>query len=641
MIGYHYFINSDSLVQKNEKTPAELIQYAVGFTHIFETGLKNGFYMDAIMGGLMYTEMRFMMGTPALTLADRIKIKEILEPYLNMLKPIRVSKLYSEKAVHERYAVVRDYLLHPEKWANGEDGGALFSGDLQQLGLNGNTDLLHSILEKNSATDMGRRYHFNDIVTIRGFKAMVPVSDYRTYEPLTALTSRIGESAIFVGEPVKYYIRFLTDGGRQRMLPVTESHLATYFPALDRACRGHVTFPLFEQLSLQNTYNDNTTSESIYAAVFQSYIEHKGKTGWGVDSRFVLPAAGLNDESSEDYYVRVLYALAEEKLTHIFAPNTYSVVRMMDFIQKNWRQLSGDLENGRISRRLEHPGSHTIKANPERAAKIREVMEKGATTRIVWPEFKCVTAKYDGEFQFYTNLLSQFMPGVEFRAADMIPEAMLGFSDGGNGFALNPEGGFFELKEDGADGLILPEEAKEGTNYRLYVTNQAGLYRYDTERYLRILRKEADGGTRYALNSGHDQAIGFGSIAVKPETLRRAAEQMQHEIGLRAVDYAFTLEKDEGLAMYIQPIASAQIGEAGVLAGKLDEYLRRACPGYAQERDAGRISPPRIRILNEETMHMFAETKAYKLRVAPDTVPLIHITEDPEYIRFLRTMAKE
>ena len=109
MIGYHYFINSDSLVQKNEKTPAELIQYAIGFTHIFETGLKNGFYMDAIMGGLMYTEMRFMMGTPALTLADRLRIKEILEPYLNMLKPIRVSKLYSEKALS------RQRSLSPEK----------------------------------------------------------------------------------------------------------------------------------------------------------------------------------------------------------------------------------------------------------------------------------------------------------------------------------------------------------------------------------------------------------------------------------------------------------------------------------------------------------------------------------------------
>ena len=103
MIGYHYYINSSSLVQGGNISPETLIAYAQGYKKIFDAGLKYGFYMNAIISGLCCVLARFMIANDELTLEDRIVIMDILKPYIEMMTPLKVSKLYSEKAVKERY----------------------------------------------------------------------------------------------------------------------------------------------------------------------------------------------------------------------------------------------------------------------------------------------------------------------------------------------------------------------------------------------------------------------------------------------------------------------------------------------------------------------------------------------------------
>lgn len=124
LIGYHYFINSGSLVQSQSKTGEVLISYARGYKKVFDTGLKYGFYMNAIVLGLCCVIARFMIASDKLTFEDRVEIKNILEPYLEMMAPIKVSKLYSEKAVKERYDFPREVILHPENFAGGRYGQA-------------------------------------------------------------------------------------------------------------------------------------------------------------------------------------------------------------------------------------------------------------------------------------------------------------------------------------------------------------------------------------------------------------------------------------------------------------------------------------------------------------------------------------
>lgn len=56
---------------------------------------------------------------------------------------------------------------------------------------------------------MGSRYNFNDIITVSGYQSMVPLTDYSFYKPLCALTTRIGESGVFVNEKIDCYVTYL------------------------------------------------------------------------------------------------------------------------------------------------------------------------------------------------------------------------------------------------------------------------------------------------------------------------------------------------------------------------------------------------------------------------------------------------
>ncbi|MCR5735028.1 MAG: glycosyltransferase, partial [Lachnospiraceae bacterium] len=122
LIGYHYYINSKSLVQGGSGMDAKtLTAYAQGYKKIFDTGLKYGFFMNAIIGGLACVLARFLVIADNISLDDRIKIKEIMEPYLEIMTPLKVSKLYSEKDVKNRYDFPRDVILHPEKYTGNSD----------------------------------------------------------------------------------------------------------------------------------------------------------------------------------------------------------------------------------------------------------------------------------------------------------------------------------------------------------------------------------------------------------------------------------------------------------------------------------------------------------------------------------------
>lgn len=101
-VGYHYFINSASLVQCSKKDAETLISYARGFEKIFNIGMKNGIFMNNMIGGLLYHIARFLE-VSNLDTDSRREIRDILSPYLRIVKPFDVCEIYTENDVKLRY----------------------------------------------------------------------------------------------------------------------------------------------------------------------------------------------------------------------------------------------------------------------------------------------------------------------------------------------------------------------------------------------------------------------------------------------------------------------------------------------------------------------------------------------------------
>jgi len=94
LIGYVYFVNKASLAQNMNISKERLIKYAKGFKTIFDIGLSNGLNLNDTMHHLLTHSVLLTLYGKEADESIKIKFREILEPYVRMLKPLKYTKLY-------------------------------------------------------------------------------------------------------------------------------------------------------------------------------------------------------------------------------------------------------------------------------------------------------------------------------------------------------------------------------------------------------------------------------------------------------------------------------------------------------------------------------------------------------------------
>ena len=97
LIGYEYNLNNGSMVQSFSKSPEDAYRYAVGIKKIIEYGLTTGLYMNFVICDLLGFESAIMLASMDLPLETRMKISELLAPYLTVVKELRATKLHSKQ----------------------------------------------------------------------------------------------------------------------------------------------------------------------------------------------------------------------------------------------------------------------------------------------------------------------------------------------------------------------------------------------------------------------------------------------------------------------------------------------------------------------------------------------------------------
>ncbi len=114
LIGYRYYLNGGSMVQSFKKTSDEVMRYAIGITKIFDHGLESGLYMNNVMWDLMGYQSAIMLASQDLSYEDRLKVKDMLYKYLQMLEPMDVSKLYTKQTIKLIMSLPKLVLGHPK-----------------------------------------------------------------------------------------------------------------------------------------------------------------------------------------------------------------------------------------------------------------------------------------------------------------------------------------------------------------------------------------------------------------------------------------------------------------------------------------------------------------------------------------------
>ncbi|MBQ0041797.1 MAG: GH3 auxin-responsive promoter family protein [Lachnospiraceae bacterium] len=640
-IGYHYYINGGSILQKSEKTEEDIIDMAKGLKKIYDCGLKFGFRMDATIGGVTFVLARFMMGSSKLSLEGRQKIKKIVGPYVEMIKDLKPNKIYSEKAAYDRSTFLKDYILNPEKWAG--EGETFMSRHYREVKPPVDQTVLNSILENNAGTDMGKRYDFKSINTLNGFQSKVPVMQYDTYEPLIALNTRIGESGIFVSEPITHYVYYTGQYGNRKLLPVTQSHLKDYVKAMDEVFKDNNTFVLYENVSKPFHFNDNSDIGSLYGAINTEYYKARVSGDVSATSRFTTPdSLGYSSEQFTNRYIKCLFALCDENVTQICAPSMNAVMGTLDFIKKNIDDFTSDIAAGTIKnldRLKEDNAKALLKAfskNNERAEYLKKVFEGEVTLKAIWPGLKKIVAPRMGDFALGTKLVERVSGDVELLDGPlMYPEMLLGTASDENGnYELNLESAFFEFKKVGDSELIFYKKLKAGEIYRVFVTNKSGLYRYDTGRHIKIVGFNGSIPVFEPL-SDYGTCTMIGNISIGRDDINGAVLQLGDACELSIFDYA-SYQKNDSLCVLLELADNSDMNsDLDAVKHKLDEILCEVVAGYKSAREAGEIDLPDVHLIEPETTLLYQESRAKKLDVTVDSIPAPHFVYNPKDIKFL------
>ena len=457
MIGYHYFINSRSLVQSTKKSGDTLVSYAKGYVTLFSCMENYGIQSPHLFWIVMGYLANFMLASAdELTLENRLKIKEYLAPFILRAEPFHSAKGISEDFAETVARTAIDVIMNTDgKITN-------FTRDA----CDGHMRLM-TILRINKNTDYGKRYSFASIRSIKGYQNRVPITTYADYEKLIRLQTNVGEENILTAEEINRYAMKL-DG---RILPMTRVHLRPYKRVILGVMRGHNNLPVMLSQPKARSNIDNShirhflNSTAIDFINMSLYANGQALSDLSILASFL---SSFEQDSSVKRFKLITLALLLREADQIIALNTFEVLTMFNILEQQWPVFIKEIE--------QHDAA--------RAQELAEVFKQGfddVAVRI-WPNLQRIVAFGAGKFQSCTTALKRYARSTAHNHGHLITvESIIAqaIADDSDLFEFVLENDFFEFLPDNSEPLLL-SQVSPGMTCEVIVTNRAGLYRYRT-----------------------------------------------------------------------------------------------------------------------------------------------------------------
>lgn len=454
-IGYHYFVNSSSMVQKGCKSPEMLIKYAKGFRLLLDTMRSYGIDTQEYTQALGSVVAGFILQTPTLTFEHRQEIKDILGDDILSTHLIPSGKHDNPEMRRMVLFMARDVILNPEH------PGAEYLKNTT----NGIAEL-SKILYDNRDTDMGRNYHFGNL-DIRSYRNRLPLTNKDSYRPLIALQTRVGEHHIITAHPIVRYL----ESRNGELTPVTEPQAQKYAECLAATLRGKKNILLARSYPVLARTNDGAVVDTLNSSIVKDYFcRNHLKDG--------LPQAMLTSpveryfatSSHSDPYFKLLRDALSEDAEQLVAFTAGDMYDAMQSLERDWRSMVEQMPEGK------------------RKDEVTRILEQGFDTPIVprlWPSLQRVVCFGAGKMREPMEKLRRYIGLLPHNHGyDYLKSAVMGKAVGDDNELFECIRGhcFYEfIPVDGdAQRTLMWSELEIGKAYKVVVTNHAGFYRYCT-----------------------------------------------------------------------------------------------------------------------------------------------------------------
>ena len=467
-IGYHYFINSGSIIQDKKKPMEELIECFKSANIIIDDLSEMGVDITDTANTLFTLLTQYYLASD-LTVEQRRTLCDIARPYLEKLQKISPSKIHTPEECYLSYHLSKEVLSNPED---------PMASPMLKDAMNGWMDMMN-ILRNNASTDYGRHYHFDQVETLADYQRLVPMSDFENYKRLLDLQANIGESGILTTAPTRQYLI----NAKEQLIPCTDDHLRPYMESFATTLKRHHNLLVAIVGPRKKQTNDGCTVETLESQMVKKYMWYYHYARGKCRATFSMPDdLFFKTEPKEEMHTICRYALLDRDIDQIVALDTRRVAEMFDYIMENQEMLMAELRE----------------MDNVRADEVAEAFRSGKPlAQALWHQLERVIAFGAGEYYDSTTHMKQFTGQIPHNNGYYYTEETIygrAVADDSDLFETLPSTGFHEylpLEEDNAT-TVLPTNTKRGVPYQLVVTNNAGLYRYVTDHIVCIQETQID-----------------------------------------------------------------------------------------------------------------------------------------------------
>lgn len=467
-IGYHYFINSGSIIQDKKKPMEELIECFKSANIIIDDLSEMGVDITDTANTLFTLLTQYYLASD-LTVEQRRTLCDIARPYLEKLQKMSPSKIHTPEECYLSYHLSKEVLSNPED---------PMASPMLKDAMNGWMDMMN-ILRNNASTDYGRHYHFDQVETLADYQRLVPMSDFENYKRLLELQANIGESGILTTAPTRQYLI----NAKEQLIPCTDDHLRPYMESFATTLKRHHNLLVAIVGPRKKQTNDGCTVETLESQMVKKYMWYYHYARGKCRATFSMPDdLFFKTEPKEEMHTICRYALLDRDIDQIVALDTRRVAEMFDYIMEHQEMLMAELRE----------------MDNVRADEVAEAFRSGKPlAQALWHQLERVIAFGAGEYYDATTHMKQFTGQIPHNNGYYYTEETIygrAVADDSDLFETLPSTGFHEylpLEEDNAT-TVLPTNTKRGVPYQLVVTNNAGLYRYVTDHIVCIQETQMD-----------------------------------------------------------------------------------------------------------------------------------------------------
>ena len=482
-------------------------------------------------------------------------------------------------------------------------------------------NLLLNILRKNSGTEFGRTYNFNNISDEAEFRKKVPVNTYQDIEPYIKKIMS-GQRSILTSDPPLIFNVTSGTSDKPKFIPVTinTKKRTTYLMQqwLYRTLLDHPSFLDKSNLTISASASEGHTTSGVPFGSLSGLIY--SNLPRIVMRSYVLPLRVADIKSYDLRYYLMARLSFEKDVSFIATPNPTTLIKVAETGIRYQEEIIRSINDGCLFTSLDFPINDedaeaikvlnvSVKPNRAKAQFLSAVIKNNRTLSpfCCWPSLQLIGCWLGGSIGYQAEKLSTYYGNTPKRDIgylasegcitlpyeDCTPSGILALQN--NYYEFIPEESASEKNPD----VRVSHELEAGKNYKVVLTNESGLYRYDMNDTVRV-------------EKFYNQTPVLAFVRKTNDVLNITGEKLhvnQLIMTMQKVESAFHILINQfrvvsnlnqvryDIFMALERDVSPELLKNTVLPA-IDAYLSEMNIEYSQKRRSGRLNPPCLHVMD-------------------------------------------